>query len=642
MGAILVEDEHPTADQDDTLYFLDITGNTSLWDAYQGYYVTTATFEDDSDPDGFTKVEATGKDVTVNVVDMSSLTLANGGQIGPVNLQGISSLIVMTEEGSSTTVVNGGITGTPADPEEDEDEPCYSEVDVLSDTTLLVNGDVNVSDVTVYGGTFISGTDEENDKLYDVTADEYFIVRQGGYVQTGSVTTNVMEVAGSSTADIGDINLAYFEFDVIGNPYYRPVSLEIYDGGQVIADTIKVNYDNINDDDDEEGVELGTEGKIYVGIGIGVTDDGENVYSTGELTVGSLYLNDGELIIGSAYGDKASVALIGNFAQDVTIGDGESESTETAASLDGTVLISPNGVAAVGEEIEDIDEVRDYLASLGLTDENGSLSSDNIGSILYLKDNLTIADGSQVILDAGSDYEAMQDKLTEDSNAYGSTNSIYLSANSAIITDTDVMYNKDKDDYSNALVSFDSDEATVYSDGAKVIVDLTGGFNVISDTLNVFENKDGESVKIAGLSDDSEGSLTVATANGLFSALLQGDDEDLDTTKVSLALDEGVWTSFASEMSSPVSDYIYQYAKGALHNEDGLTPAYNSFLNAALMAGRGSDIETVSRLGAYAGAAQAAMAANSASYEAIGARMGMSNQNAALTYADNPHGWASG
>lgn len=154
VGAILIEDENPTAAPDETEYFLNIVGSTSLWDAYEGYCVTTATWIDDpSDPDGFTDVNVTVKDVTVNVVDDAVFTLANGGRIGPINLQEDSTLIVMTEEGSSTTVVNGGISGELFD-EEGEQDGVDGEVDVLADTTLQVNGDVKVADMTVYGGNW--------------------------------------------------------------------------------------------------------------------------------------------------------------------------------------------------------------------------------------------------------------------------------------------------------------------------------------------------------------------------------------------------------------------------------------------------------------------------------------------------------
>ena len=67
--------------------------------------------------------------------------------------------------------------------------------------------------------------------------------------------------------------------------------------------------------------------------------------------------------------------------------------------------------------------------------------------------------------------------------------------------------------------------------------------------------------------------------------------------------------------------------------------AYNEILNQTVAKDfSGATAETAARMGAYAGVAQAALAAGSSTYDSISSRMGIGAQSASMTFAENGQG----
>ena len=107
---------------------------------------------------------------------------------------------------------------------------------------------------------------------------------------------------------------------------------------------------------------------------------------------------------------------------------------------------------------------------------------------------------------------------------------------------------------------------------------------------------------------------------------------------------QGAWTVNLSQEAKDAGYTQYDFILVDATDKDGKPTkeayfvANNSFLEKVVRNSDGSAAEKASRLGAFAGSMQAALAVNEASYKSINARMGMGGFNTALSQADNAQG----
>ena len=135
-------------------------------------------------------------------------------------------------------------------------------------------------------------------------------------------------------------------------------------------------------------------------------------------------------MVDPVYGEATSVAAVMNFK------DGSDKTWDSVKNdvgiIDGRALIGKNAALGIGASLED---TRAVIADF---QENGSLSQEKYGSILYLNGQLTIANGSEIALNADpvtSDVDGIRRalKYTITSNQLDQFATLGLGANTAIL-----------------------------------------------------------------------------------------------------------------------------------------------------------------------------------------------------------------
>ena len=318
-------------------------------------------------------------------------------------------------------------------------------------------------------------------------------------------------------------------------------------------------------------------------------DDAEETSytGTGYLEVSKfLDLNGGTLMVDPAYGEATSVAAVMNFK------DGSDktwdEVTNDVGIIDGRALIGKNAALGIGATLA---ETRAAIADF---QENGSLSQEKYGSILYLNGQLTIADGSEIALNADpvtSDVDGIRRalKYTITSNKLDQFATLGLGANTAILMSEAAFEDADGKKTGTAI-HFDRDAAVINANGGEIV--LIGAFDA-SEKLNFFsdnDNGDQNGVDIVNASG-ADGTIKVYTQNGFLFATLKGKNQGQD---VQLHVDEDKAFSVMSEASYPVVQTLISY------HEDRLPADSNTGANNGTGSDTGSNAGTDSGAGTVA------------------------------------------
>ena len=424
-------------------------------------------------------------------------------------------------------------------------------------------------------------------------------------------------------------------------------------------------------------------------------DDTEetSLTGTGYLEISKyLDLNGGTLMVDPAYGEATSVAAVMNFKE------GNDKTWDSVKNdvgiIDGRALIGKNAALGIGATLE---ETRAAIADF---QENGSLSQEKYGSILYLNGQLTIANGSEIALNADpvtSDVDGIRRalKYTITSNQLDQFATLGLGANTAILMSEAAFEDADGKKTQTAI-HFDRESAVINANGGEIV--LIGAFDA-SEKLNFFSDKDSgnnNGVDIVNASG-ADGIIKVYTQNGFLFATLTGKNQGQG---VQLHVDQDKAFSVMSEASYPVVETLISYHEDRIaqdttttpetpapetpeagnENQSGTssetqsteqqlasrtgeqqttepttetetttepsTPVANTrvtgssdFLNEVVTKSHGAPAEAAARLAIYGGAVQAAMAATSSTTDAIAARMGVGD-TAAITMANNGQGAA--
>ena len=419
-------------------------------------------------------------------------------------------------------------------------------------------------------------------------------------------------------------------------------------------------------------------------------DTEEAAYTgTGYLEISKyLDLNGGTLMVDPVYGEATSVAAVMNFKEG---NDKTWDSvTNDVGIIDGRALIGKNAALGIGASLED---TRAVIADF---QENGSLSQEKYGSILYLNGQLTIANGSEIALNADpvtSDVDGIRRalKYTITSNQLDQFATLGLGANTAILMSEAAFEDADGKKTQTAI-HFDRESAVINANGGEIV--LIGAFDA-SEKLNFFSDKDSgnnNGVDIVNASG-ADGTIKVYTQNGFLFATLTGKNQGQG---VQLHVDQDKAFSVMSEASYPVVETLISYHEDRIAQDTTTTPetpapeapeagnenqsgsssipaeeiltqseldsrtseqepqepsnqntqvantrvtGSSDFLNEVVTKSHGAPAEAAARLAIYGGAVQAAMAATSSTTDAIAARMGVGD-TAAITMANNGQGAA--
>ena len=610
--------------------------------------------------------DTTGKVGNAAVVNGSDVHLNGTGEIGTVSLNG------STAEDPAVLVTSNGSTNTPASITiasiSGDDASTFSsraaetavtgDVDVgsmetLADTVTTVGGDVTVAKKADFAGT----TNIKGNAEFAGAVDFSGITTFGGNVEiagNADVTGNTTATAGNTTLR-GDMTIAEGAAFTANN-----ISLE------ATGQTLFVGTDSYTDENGEE--QPGT---------------------TGYLDVANLSLNGNMLVVDPDYGEATSIAAIDDF-------DAAGYADDISA-IHGTVVVGQNAALMVGADASK-QAMSDFIERY----QNGvSLDKDNVGAVVYLTSAQTVTDTSRIIIDPTRSSNAILgtgtttgeiDQTNADSDYFGQDKAgayhaadLYLGKNSVFAIDEGAMT-------VDGAVHFDKASAYIKGEaGSKVV--LVGDSFLNSRTITLFTDN--------GAANETKGvyvmnnDIRVESLNGLMYFTLNAGEE---TTGKELQLDTTKVDSAFNGASSPMRNFLLSYATRTVNynehysdptkvervyllddsdkslatasgpdtvtltdkaNKLGLTaddfvvrnvgtkdkPEYvayrlanNQFLEKVVRDTDGGAADEAARMGAFGGAAQAALMAASTTTDAIAGRMGMGLTNAAFTASDNGQG----
>ena len=591
------------------------------------------------------------------VGSQKSLYLIGGGTIGRITLeQGDdnveSNLTTLQISDGDTTIdsinaINSNSTGTYA-----------TQVNVLSNT-IVTNDITDVGEVNVLDGATLTAANADINDLF---------VEESITNITGTLTVNgTTSYDGEALALGGQINAG---------------SIVLEDGSDLTAihdGTISAKTVTVDNSSTSSLIQVGTDIDTITET---ISNKHENSYytGTGYFEVSDyLDLNGATLLVDPAYDENTSVAAVMNFKHD------QDKTYDTVFNdvgiINGSVLVGKNAALGIGATL---DETRKAIASY---QQGGALKADQYGSILYLNGQLTVDENSEVALNSDANVttlEGVRDSLkyTITSQVVDQYADLGLGNNTAILM-TEAAFEDADGNRTGTAISFNTKGATVNSLGGDIV--LAGTFDA-SEKLNIFDDADKDGVKVVGTTG-----IEVRTQNGfLYSVIELGDNKGKD---IQLEVDKEHAYSIMSEASTPVVNSLIAYHEGRIDNTgnsgsteddqntddsvdmtpivpnggatqqtaqakttatEDLTPieppventantavrGASVFLNDVVNNSHGAPAEAVARMALYGGAVQAAIAANTSSYEAIAARTGVGATDMGLTVANNGMGAA--
>ena len=393
-------------------------------------------------------------------------TLNNGGEIGAVTLTNGKDDV---DRNLTTLNINGNgnlttIHGINAVASTNGTGTYATLVNVNSDTDVIANID-DVGTVTVNNGATLhvyNPNPASTKDVIEVNVNELAVtnstVRIDGDLNIdGNYEGEAYAVGGSITATNIDLD--------------NGAALSTVNGGLITADTIDAT--NAVRGDSNSFISVGSD------LDFETWDDTEEMplTGTGYLEVKQyLDLNGGTLMVDPAYGEATSVAAVMNF-KDGT--DRTWESGNDVGIVNGRALIGKNAALGIGASLED---TRAVIADF---QENGSLSQENYGSILYLNGQLTLADGSELALnadpvtaDAAGIRRAL--KYTITSNQLDQFATLGLGANTAILM-SEAAFEDANGQKNQTAIHFDRNAAVINANGGEIV--LIGAFDA-SEKLN--------------------------------------------------------------------------------------------------------------------------------------------------------------
>ena len=599
-----------------------IAGNTQLRyaEGNKGFFISDATHS---------------KALGAIVEGQKDLTLVGGGEIGKVSLEqgnydAEKNLTVLTVQGGDTTIA--AIEGRLGSANTATGVVGGTVVRLESNTT--VTGDIrNIEEVEAVNGAQVTA---QNARIHDIDT-----------VNAEITIADTLEFINSSVLG-GFIKAKTADMTNDGD------ELVTANGGTFIAETLKAHQDSML----QIGVDASTLPEADA-----VLEDGTRVVGTGYLDVGTLELNKATLFVDPEYDEATSVAGVLEFKS-----GNEKNLDNDVGTMDGNVWVGKNAAVGIGATLA---ETREAIASY---QTNGALDAEKYGSILYLNGQLTVADDSEIALNAHDEDVRSSLLYTVDELVKNRFADLGLSKNTALLL-TEKAFEDAQGNKTQTAITFKKSGAVVNGAGGDIV--LAGDFDA-AQKLNLLNDADNNGI-------DVKGSVDVRTQNGFLVFTLQGDNVGMG---VQLEVDKPHAYAIMSEASDPVVETLISYNTDRVAQENTQEPApetetpdtvqpetivdpnakdakavakvdeqpaptpdaenntqtasvrgYSSFLSMVSNNTHGAPAEAAARLAIYGGAVQAAMAATSSTTDAIAARMGVGN-TANITMANNGQGAA--
>ena len=496
----------------------------------------------------------------------------------------------------------GDITGTQNSGEND-DVLNFTGEGTVTAGAISVFDEVNVnSSVTAESVSATSLNVNQSLKVINEDGDASVSVNDfsvSGYLETDDLTVT----AAAGTTDLGTVTGEIKAGEVtVAVGTQNTQSMQV--NGLFTADTFTVTGDTAGTNDLD----------LFVG-------DAEHA---GTFQVGKLTLNGGSLIVDPSYEENASVAAITNLDADGNLIDANGDKNTDAVNISGSLGIGQNSVVAIGA---DAAEARAVAIRLGYMN-GGSMTQNNVGSMLYINNQYTVDAGKAIYIDSeGSNTAENGNALTSAVNR--ASNSFTMRGNSALVIGADITDELVNSEATDSVINFTTQVTAAANidadDTSRVVFDSTELLG--QDTVQLFGN-----VSVSGVTELADFEATITAANGL----LKGEIDN--TGKVTFSLDEENAAAALYNQSSPVKALTLEVVGN--ENGDYTVGEYDGvdYITALNAHNGGADIEQTARLATYAGAVQATFMAQQTSTDAVADRMGMASVNSALVYADNAQG----
>ena len=400
----------------------------------------------------------------LEVTAPANVVLNNGGKVGAITFaEGDSSLVVSSNQG--TTEIES-VDGEAAD---------------LSITTGAATiGATTVATLTTAAGTETTFT---------------------GAVEVGNkaATSEVSSVAGTTT----------FKDEATFAQGVTFAGTATFDKTAAFEGAVQVNGGTTTVQDEaslEQGATITNGGTFKAGaitlsstkgtvLSVGTDDATGNTTGTGYLETDSLTLAGNDLVVDPAYGDKTSIAAIKGF-------DDAVNSDVDAGTVDGRILVGRNAALDVGTSAS-LAHMQEFLEHY--QGSNGSLVADEVGSVMYLSDKLTVKDGGRIILDSTRG----QTELLTNANklgAYGVNTTdadLYLGKHTVLAIGDGILED-------GAAIYFDKANAGIMAEDGSATIVLDGDKFLNSRSITLFTDNDGTGVMVLGDQD-----IRVETLNGV-------------------------------------------------------------------------------------------------------------------------------
>ena len=524
--------------------------------------------------------------------DQAQVSLANGGTIADITgSANADQQVVIAGNGNTTTIGTISNVNTVTLQNGAVTVGAIEDVENLATTSspITAQGDITVGNLSLDSAlTSELSSDEPEATRFNVTA-ESLEMKEGA-----SLTTNKLTLGASS--------------DPVQNRDQVSSTLT----GQVTAQEIEVarGADNIISIVDAT---VTAESLTFTGdsgiLSVGQAQGEEQESAGGSLHLTTLDLNGGMLLLDPDYGSAAAFTTV--------IG----ADTEDFVSTAGSVGVGQNSVFVSGMAK---DEAQSLLAKLGLTNSEGSLSRNNVGSAVVLNKSYHIARGAALYLNADGKIDGVNDSLYTNVNALvnslgGSGGAVELGENTALVV-TQSFTDKASELY---LLEF--------ADATNASVTLAENSKIIFDSTALVA---GDQVKLTNTTNVTDSGTVISTAGG---GLLTGSIvSDTNESLISFSFNRGA-ERLLTQQSDPVKDMTVTVLK----NENGAydsTDAGVAFIAATGAHNGGRDTETAARFALYGGAAQAALMAQNSVNEAVSERVGSAQPSSGLIAADNGQG----
>lgn len=627
------------------------------------------------------KYFALGKDNAVlglNIENIGTLTLANGGIAGAVTIGDNATLKVDSKPGYTTELesISGGKT---------------AKVNLDSGITQ-VNKSINVGTVDSAAQSILNVTG-----TLTLTADDD---------RTTSEFKGNVNISKGKDGNGGDVNLSGTTVfagttNVAGN--FTSNKEVTFNGNTTIEGLTKFTAKATVDGGGllkAKDIELsGSSTTLYIGSETLKDASGDKPNyesSTGYLEADRVDLKGGSLFIDPDYGKPTTIAVIKRFGEKPTNYDPNKDPVDVG-TINGKLIIGKNSALFAGSD-SSVEQMKTFIKRY--QESTGTSLTSDYGSIVYVRDKLTVDDSaSRIVLDAQARQDAIEAELKKTGN--GKYAAAYKGA--ATKTDSDIFLGKgsvlvvgqDTLDEGSAIYFKKSNASILAEDGSKVVLD--GDRFISSRDIIIFQDKDNDGINILG--EKGRNDIKVESINGIMGFNMEAGGP---TSGGTLKLLTNKIDSAYRGASTPMRDYLIGYASltknwqeyygntdenGNSSIKPGVDPdyfvdraahesiatadtqgnitvqktdkyndsqfvavkqkdgsyqvffkAYNAFLENVIRDTNGLAADQAARMGVFGGSAEAAMLVGNASYEAVAGRFGMWQQGMLMTYANNGQG----